>query len=92
MEKSTYYKDTLPKLVEKYKIAVDQCLDVIKRELPNDITEDKFVNILKSKRMASEDAKYYAKEIDLLENEINGVEAVEEETTTTSTVKKYTKK
>lgn len=89
---SKYYKETLPKLVEKYKIAVDQCLEVIERELPNDITEDKFLNVLKSKRMASEDAKFYAKEIDALENEINGVTIEETETTTTNTVKKYSKK
>jgi hypothetical protein len=92
MEESKYYKETLPKLVEKYKIAVDQCLEVIERELPNDITEDKFLNVLKSKRMASEDAKFYAKEIDALENEINGVTVEETETTTTNTVKKYSKK
>lgn len=92
MEESKYYKETLPKLVEKYKIAVDQCLEVIERELPNDITEDKFLNVLKSKRMASEDAKFYAKEIDSLENEINGVTVEETETTTTNTVKKYSKK
>ena len=92
MEESKYYKETLPKLVEKYKIAVDQCLEVIERELPNDITEDKFLNVLKSKRMASEDAKFYAKEIDALENEINGVTIEETETTTTNTVKKYSKK
>ena len=86
---SNYYKETLPKLVETYKVAVEQCLEVIERVLPNDITEDKFLNVLKSKRMASEDAKFYAKEIDALENEINGVTIEESETTTTNTVKKY---
>ena len=71
--KSTYYKETLPKLIKKYKIVVDQCLDIIGESIDENITDDKLYNVLKSKRMASEDVKYYAKEIDALENEINGV-------------------
>src|SRR5680860_842125 len=74
---SNYYKDTIPKLIEKYKIAVDQCLEVIGQDMDDDISDDKLHSVLKSKRMAGEDAKYYAKEIDFLENEINGVEAEE---------------
>lgn len=76
-KKSTYYRDTLPKLIEKYKIVVDQCLIVIAQSIDEGISDDKLYNVLKSKRMASEDAKFYAKEIDVLENEINGVHVKE---------------
>lgn len=75
--KSTYYKETVPKLIEKYKIVVNQCLDIIGEAIDDDISDDKLYNVLKSKRMASEDVKFYAKEIDILENDIKGVHVVE---------------
>ena len=80
MEKqaSNYYKETIPKLIEKYKSAVTQCLDIIGQDMDDEISDDKLHNVLKSKRMAGEDAKYYAQQIDLLENEMNGVDAPEE--------------
>lgn len=78
-EKSTYYDEMIPKLIEKYKIAVDQCLEIISEEPGSDISDDKMHNVLKSKRMAGEDAKHYAKEIDDLQNEINGIKVEEQE-------------
>lgn len=83
-EISNYYKGMIPKLILKYKVAAEQCLEVIERDLPEDLTEDRFVNVLKSKRMAADDAKHYAKEVDMLENELNGVE-IEETTETKKT-------
>ena len=77
-KKSTYYNETLPKLIDKYKTVVEQCLVIISQPIDEDIADDKLYNVLKSKRMASEDVKYYAKEIDTLENEINGVHVKEE--------------
>lgn len=78
--KSTYYKELIPNLIEKYKIAVEQCLEIISEQPGSDISDDKMHNVLKAKRMAGEDAKYYAKEIDDLQNEINGIKVEEEET------------
>lgn len=72
-KKSTYYKDSIPALIEKYKIVIKQCLDIISQSIDENITDDKLHNVLKSKRMASEDYKYYAKEIETLENEINNI-------------------
>jgi 4-diphosphocytidyl-2C-methyl-D-erythritol kinase len=70
---STYYQDMLPELIEKYEILVKQCFSIMTAEIDADLTGDKRFNELKSKRQASEDAKYYAKEIDNLKNEMNGV-------------------
>lgn len=90
---SNYYKTKLPELVEKYKIAIDQCLEIIGNSIDDDLADDKLHNVLKAKRMAGEDVKFYAKEVENLENEINGVVAEnEEETTPKSVLKKYTKK
>lgn len=78
--KSNYYSETIPKLIKKYKTAVEQCLDVIGQDMDKELSDDKLHNVLKAKRMAGEDAKYYAKEIDSLENEMNGVTEEEEKT------------
>lgn len=63
----------------------------MEKDIDDSLADDKLHNVLKAKRMASEDAKYYAKEIEILENEANGIA---EETTDPSanTLKKYTKK
>ena len=74
MSKSNFYRETIPKIIEKYKIAVKQCLDVIEKDFEEDeLTSDKLHNVLKAKKMASEDVIYYAKQIEALENEMNGV-------------------
>ena len=58
-------------------MVIDQCLLVLEEEIDKNIADDKLYNVLKSKRMASEDIKFYAKEIDVLENEINGIHVTE---------------
>ena len=73
MSASNYYKETLPKMVEQYKLAVEQCLSIIGDDVDSELSDDKLHNVLKAKKMASEDVIYYAKKIDDFENEINGV-------------------
>lgn len=72
--KSNYYLETIPLLIEKYKSAIEQCLDVIDKAIDEDLSDDKLHNVLKAKRIAGDDVKYYAKEIESMENEMNGVE------------------
>jgi hypothetical protein len=79
-EKSNYYKEMIPKLIAKYEGLVEQCFEIMAEPIDTDLTGDKRFNELKSKRQASEDAKYYAKEIDLLNNELNGVVEETEQT------------
>lgn len=76
--KSTFYQDTLPKLKEKYELALEQCLEIIGRPVDADLADDKMFNVLKGKKEAGEQVKFYAKEIDTLENEINGIKVKEE--------------
>ena len=77
--KSTFYKDTLPRLIEKYKLALEQCLTIVGQAIEEDLKDDKMFNALKGKKEAGEQVKFYAKEIDALENEINNVEVKTEE-------------
>ena len=76
---STYYKDSIPDLISKYKKAHKQCLEIVGQTIDIEISDDKLHNVLKGKRMAAEDAKHYASQIDLMENELNGVNVKEEE-------------
>lgn len=78
-EKSNYYKETLPRLVEQYKKALEECLRIVGDVIDVDINDDKMFNVLKGKKEAGEQVKFYAKEIDSLENEINNVEIKKEE-------------
>jgi len=88
--RSSFYEEVKSTLIEKYKTLVEQCYSVIDRSIQDEISDDKLHNVLKAKRMAAEDAKYYAKEIESLENEMNGVETIEDKPT--NALKKYTKK
>ena len=84
----TTYQDTVERLVAKMKIAIDQCLKIIEQELPDEMAEDKMHNVLRGKRQATEDAIYYAKEIDKFEKELRG----EDEVTKADSEKKKTPK
>lgn len=74
----SYYKEQIPTIIANLKIAVSQCLNIIKQEIDDELADDKLHNALKGKRMATEDVKFYAKEIDLLTAEAKG-EKLEEE-------------
>jgi len=89
----TYYKEILPVLVDKYKVVIGQCLAIIEQKIDSSISDDKLHNVLRSKRMASEDVKYYARQIDILESEINGVVGDQGQYVEgVSPLKKFTKK
>lgn len=81
MEPSSHYKETIPKLIDNMKTAIDQCLDIVSMNIDSELSDDKLHAVLKAKRMAAEDAEYYAKRIDSLEKELNNV--AEEETEST---------
>jgi hypothetical protein len=76
---STFYKDMIPKLIKKYKHLVDQCFEIVDQSIDPDLSADKRHAELRSKRDAMADAQHYAKEIDNLENILNGVEPTLEE-------------
>lgn len=69
----SYYKEQIPVMIEKYKAAQMQCLDIVDKKIDvEDLTDDKLHAVLKGKRMAAEDAKWYAKEVDVLQDELEG--------------------
>ena len=73
----SYYEEKIPELINKLKTAITQCMDIISREINDDLTDDKLHNVLKAKRMATEDVKYYVKEVEDLEKIIKGEAIVE---------------
>jgi hypothetical protein len=79
--KSSYYMDNLPQLIQRLKNSVEKTLDVIDKDIDNELSDDKYLNVLKARRQASEDVIWTLKRIDELENELNGVDEDEESET-----------
>ena len=59
---SNYYKENIPDLIEDLKIAVQNNRKVITQDVTGDLSEDKYVNVLKSRRMAADDTIHFLKE------------------------------
>jgi hypothetical protein len=76
--KISYYRENLPDLISDLKTAVQNNRKVITQAVTGDLSEDKYVNVLKSRRMAAEDTIFFLKEIDKLEDELAGREAAED--------------
>jgi len=76
----SYYKEQIPELIEQIKIAMQQCMSLISQEIDPTLNDDKLHAALKGKRVAVEDVKFYAKEIDALQNEMLGIELESNET------------
>ena len=56
-----------------------QCLEIVDKKIDGELSDDKLHNALKGKRMAAEDAKWYAREVDALETEMTGHKEEKEE-------------
>lgn len=87
----SYYKEQIPDIIEKYKIAIEQCKMVISQPIDVDLADDKLHAVLKGKRMAAEDVKFYAKDIDVLESELSGKPLEKTSSEEGNVVKKFTK-
>lgn len=85
-EKISYYKENLPKVINRLKSSVDKTLAIIDKDIDDDLSDDKYLNVLKARRQASEDVIWTLKRIDELENELNGVEDEEHPRDVTVTV------
>lgn len=69
----SFYEEQIPVMIGKYKTAMQQCLDIVDKKIEvDDLSDDKLHAVLKGKRMAAEDAKFYAKEVDVLQAELTG--------------------
>jgi hypothetical protein len=94
-EEKSYYKENLTLLIDKLKSAVTKTLEVVDKDIDDELSDDKYLNVLKARRQASEDVIWYLKRIDELENELNGVEESTPENTipkTDNPAKRYSKK
>jgi len=75
--KISYYEERLPDLIQKLKNMVDRNLEVIDKDTDEDLSSDKFYNVLKGRRQAAEDISWALRRIDELEKELSGEEAEE---------------
>jgi len=75
--KMSYYEQRLPDLIQKLKNMVDKNMDVIDKETDDDLSSDKFFNVLKGRKQAAEDCSWAMRKIDLLEKELSGEEIEE---------------
>lgn len=69
-KEKTYYYERLPDLINSLKSQVQKNMDVINREVEQDLGSDKYFNVLKGRRMAAEYSISSMKEIDKLEQEL----------------------
>lgn len=67
----TYTEELLPDLIRKLKLMVEKNFDIINKEVECLITEDKFYNVLKGRRMAAEHSVWGMRKIDNLEKQLN---------------------
>lgn len=75
--KTSYYEQRLPDLIQKLKNMVDKNMDVIDKETDDDLSSDKFFNVLKGRKQAAEDCSWAMRKIDELEKELSGEETEE---------------
>ncbi len=76
-KKISYYEERLPDLIQKLKKMVDRNLEVIDKETDEDLSSDKFYNVLKGRRQAAEDISWCLKKIVELERELSGEDTEE---------------
>ena len=70
----SYRKDNLPDYITRLKTVVEKDLEIMTKEIENDIDSDKYFNVLKGRRMAANDAVDILKKIDLLQKEVDGLD------------------
>jgi len=73
MSVENYSEEKKNQLIEKLRLAIDQCLKIIGEEIGEEIQDDKLHNVLKAKRNATEDVDYYLDKLQALEEDLNGV-------------------
>jgi len=68
-QEQTYYQQRLPDLISSLKSKVTKNMDVINREVEHDLGSDKYLNVLKGKRMAVESSIATMKQVEKLAQE-----------------------
>lgn len=67
MSEKSYYEERIPDLILKLKSQVNKNMDIINREVESQLGEDKFLNVLKGRRMAVEEVLHTITRVDQLQ-------------------------
>jgi hypothetical protein len=81
VEIESYYKENLSKLIQHMENGLPQLLEIIDKDIDEELSDDKYLNVLKARKQASEDFLWNIKKIGELKKELLGVEEEKEEVT-----------
>ena len=78
MAEQSFYDENINLLIVELKKSIPILLEIVGNSIAEDIKEDKFLNILKAKKLATEDIEYTLKKIEELEKRLLGEDEVDE--------------
>ena len=78
MAEQRFYDENLEKLIGRLKASIPTLLEIVGNDISDDIKDDKLINVLKAKKLATEDIEYTLKKIEELEKRLLGEDEVDE--------------
>lgn len=76
---TSYYKDTLPELIEQLREMVENNLEIVGRNIDPLLSDNKIKSALESRRIAAEDVIWACKEVDRMEFELQDIDENEQD-------------
>jgi len=78
MAEQSFYDENIEKLIGRLKASIPTLLEIVGNDISDDIKDDKLINVLKAKKLATEDIEYTLKKIEELEKRLLGEDEVDE--------------
>ena len=78
MAEQSFYDVNIELLIEQLKLSIPTLLEIVGNEISGDIKDDKLINVLRAKKIATEDIEYTLKKIEELEKRLLGEDEVDE--------------
>jgi len=78
MAEQSFYDQNIELLIEQLKLSIPILLEIVGNDIDADIKDDKLLNVLKAKKLATEDIEYTLKKIEELEKRLLGEDEVDE--------------
>lgn len=78
MAEQSFYDANIEKLIGRLKTSIPTLLEIVGNDISDDIKDDKLINVLKAKKLATEDIEYTLKKIEELEKRLLGEDEVDE--------------
>jgi len=78
MAEKSFYDQNIELLIEQLKLSIPILLEIVGNDIDADIKDDKLLNVLKAKKLATEDIEYTLKKIEELEKRLLGEDEVDE--------------